>query len=55
MPKNTGTPPPYERVDIKFRNEVVVRGVEPRKYRWTLDDPKFGVGYEFDIVVFQKA
>lgn len=53
--RNIGEPPSCEKVDIRFRNDQIVRGVEPRKYRWTLDDRKFGEGYDFDIVDWQAA
>lgn len=32
--KNEGHPPDAERVDIKFRNGQVRRGIEPGKWRW---------------------
>ena len=53
MPKNHGTPPPFETVDICFRNGVVVRGVSPKRYRWTLADRSFPANYDFDIIDWQ--
>lgn len=34
MPRNTGTIPDHERVDIRLENGWVIRNVDPRKYRW---------------------
>ena len=34
MPKNTGTPPPHELVDVKLRNGFVARRIDPKTYRW---------------------
>lgn len=34
MPKNTGTTPPHELVDVKLRNGFVVRRIDPKTYRW---------------------
>ena len=53
--RNTGKEPDVPRCDIRYRNGQVVRGVSPASRRWTLDDPRFGVGYEFDVVEWQRA
>ncbi|HIV77023.1 MAG TPA: hypothetical protein H9899_05800 [Candidatus Sphingomonas excrementigallinarum] len=53
MPRNTGTPPPFETVDICFRNKVVVRGISPKRWRWTLNDPAYPPDYDFDIIDWQ--
>jgi hypothetical protein len=53
--RNDGTPPRFETVDIRFRNGATARGVKPSSYRWSVDDPRFGVGYAFDILKYQRA
>ena len=53
VPKNHGTPPPFETVDICFRNKVVVRGISPKRWRWTLNDPAYPPNYDFDIIDWQ--
>ncbi|WP_198352364.1 hypothetical protein [Sphingomonas sp. MA1305] len=55
MPANTGTPPRHELVDIRFRNGIIVRGIDPAKYRWTLDDPKYPPSFAFDILDWQPC
>lgn len=55
MPENTGTPPRAELVDLRFRNGTVARGVKPSAYRWTLNDPRFGPAYDFDIRSWQPS
>jgi len=55
MPANTGEQPDAEAVDIRFRNGVVKRGVDPRKYRWTIDHRRFGIGYAYDIAAYQNC
>lgn len=54
MPPNTGTPPPHEAVDIKFRNGHIERSQDPKKWRWTIDDPKFG-NRDWEIASWQKC
>lgn len=34
MPKNTGTIPPYELVDLRFRCGVIKRAQDPKKWNW---------------------
>jgi hypothetical protein len=41
VPANTGERPSHARVDIRFRNGTIARGVDPSKYRWTINDPKY--------------
>lgn len=53
VPDNTGTPPPFDKVDVRFRNGTVVRGITPKSYRWTLGDPAYPPSYDFDIVTWQ--
>lgn len=53
MPANSGVRPSVDRCDIRFRNGKTARGVDPTKYRWTLDDPAYPPGYAFDIVQWQ--
>lgn len=53
--RNDGTPPRCELVDVRFRNGTTARGVSPKGYRWTLDDPRFGAGYAYDIASWQVA
>ncbi|WP_341210732.1 hypothetical protein [Sphingomonas paucimobilis] len=53
MPKNSGTPPPFETVDICFRNKVVVRGISPKRYRWSIGSPDYPPDYDFDIIDWQ--
>jgi hypothetical protein len=55
MPANTGTAPQVERCDIRFRNGTIARGVDPRKYRWLLNDPAFPPRSAGDIVRWQEA
>lgn len=46
MPKNIGKPPKAERVDIRMANGWVVRGIDPKKYRWELPPHCPGVHIE---------
>lgn len=55
MPKNTGTPPNLERVDIRYLGGCVDRNVDPTKRRWTLNDPKYPQDYAFTIESWQAA
>ncbi len=34
MPENKGRQPPFERVDIIFRNGQIRRNIDPSKWRW---------------------
>jgi hypothetical protein len=54
MPANIGQQPDAEAVDIRFRNGVVKRGVDPRKYRWTIGDRRYPPDYAYDIVKWQS-
>lgn len=36
MPRNNGTPPPLERVDLRLANGWVCRDRDPTKYDWRL-------------------
>lgn len=51
MPKNTGRTPPFERVDVIFRNGQIKRGIDPAKWRWKAWDFEA----DFDIVMWQKT
>lgn len=52
MPKNSGSKPPHELVDIKLRNGRVIRDTEPKLWRWKpWPDGESGG----DIVQWQKA
>jgi len=53
--RNTGTPPPFEAVDIRFRGGVTARRINPKQYRWTLNDASYPRDYAFDIVEWQPA
>ncbi|MFS0771058.1 hypothetical protein [Sphingomonas sp. 1P08PE] len=55
MPDNTGRAPRHELVDIRFRNGTIARSVDPSKYRWSLDDPKFGGASPGDVVSWQPS
>ncbi len=52
MNKNNGTIPNYELVDIQYNSGWIVRGVDPKKRRWTINDPKFPTN-EWDIKRWQ--
>ncbi len=54
MPRNTGSLPPVERCDIKFRGGWIARSVDPTKYRWK-DDPRFPPESAGDIVAWQPS
>lgn len=49
--KNEGHCPPHDRVDLKYRNGVVTRGIDPRKRRWEPWDFES----EWDIVEYQPS
>lgn len=34
MPRNTGTVPPHDLVDFKFRNGKIKRGEDPKRWNW---------------------
>lgn len=34
MPENKGRQPPFERVDVIFRNNQIRRNIDPSKWRW---------------------
>lgn len=55
MPANTGEQPDAEAVDIRFRNGSVKRAVDPRKYRWTLNDRRYPPNYAYDIIQWQDV
>jgi hypothetical protein len=46
-----GRMPPYEFVDIKFRNNQIRRNVEPSKWRWK----SWGWPSDWDIVSWQVS
>ena len=52
MPANNGSKPPHELVDIKLRNGLVIRDVEPDKWRWKSWPDGESAG---DIVIWQPA
>ncbi|WP_156359925.1 hypothetical protein [Sphingomonas sp. Leaf10] len=43
MPRNTGTPPPHERVDLRLENGWVCRNRDPSKYDWRLGSQCIGM------------
>jgi len=49
VPKNTGRKPSSELVDIRFRNGVIKRNVDPDKWRWK----SWGWESDWDIVQYQ--
>lgn len=55
MPTNIGTPPNAERVDVKYRNGRIERGIDPAKRRWTLDDPVYPPEWGWDIASWQVS
>lgn len=55
MPRNEGHEPPLERVDIRYRNGVIVRDIVALTRRWSLNDPAFPPNYGFDIVSWQAV
>lgn len=55
MPANNGTVPPYELVDIEYAGGHIVRGIDPDKRRWTINDPRFRNPNPFDIARWQPA
>ena len=55
MPRNEGIRPPCTRVDIRYEDGLVVRGVDPAKRRWTLNDPAFGGENSYDIAEWQPS
>lgn len=52
MPANKGRCPPHDKVDIKLRNGMVIRDIDPKGWRWKEweDGP-----HNFDIVIWQPA
>lgn len=54
MATNNGTRPPVERCDIKFRNGLVRRDINPKDWRWTMNDPAFPANYDFDIIEWRS-
>jgi hypothetical protein len=55
MPANPGHPPPVELCDVKFRNNTIARSVDPKKYRWTINDPRFPIGTGGEIISWQPC
>lgn len=55
MPRNTGEQPQLEKVDVKFRNGTIARGVDPTKYRWRNDDPRFPQPSAGDVIEWQPS
>lgn len=51
MPENKGRQPPFEFVDVIFRNGQIKRGIKPEQWRWKPWDFEA----DFDIVRFQKS
>ena len=51
MPKNNGRVPPFELVDVVFRNNRIKRGIDPTKWRWKPWDFEA----DFDIVRWQRS
>ena len=51
MPKNTGRVPPFERVDVIFKNGTIKRGIDPTKWRWK----PFDFEHDWEIVRWQKS
>jgi hypothetical protein len=51
MPENKGRQPPFERVDVIFRNGIVKRNIDPSKWRWK----SWGWEADFDIVRYQRS
>lgn len=52
MPANKGRKPPHDLVDIKLRNGLVIRDIEPDKWRWK----EWPEGpHAFDIATWQRA
>lgn len=51
MPKNNGRMPPFDFVDVIFRNGQVKRGIEPHRWRWKSWD----FDADFDIVRWQRS
>lgn len=53
MPINAGVSPDEAYVDIVFRCGKVVRTIDPKTYRWTLNDPEYPPDYDYDIERWQ--
>lgn len=51
MPKNNGRCPPFELVDVVFRNNHIKRGIDPTKWRWKPWDFEA----DFDIMRWQRS
>jgi len=51
MPRNNGRCPPFEFVDIIFRNGKIRRAVDPQKWRWKPMDFE----HEWEIVRWQRS
>lgn len=51
MPENKGRMPPFERVDIILRNGMILRSIDPTKWRWK----PWGFESDFDIVKWQRS
>lgn len=51
MPENKGRVPPFEFVDVIFRNGQIKRGIDPAKWRWKPWDFES----DWDIVRWQKS
>ena len=51
MPKNNGRVPPFELVDVVFRNNRIKRGIDPTKWRWKPWDFEA----DFDIMRWQRS
>ena len=51
MPENKGRVPPFEFVDVIFRNGQIRRGIDPAKLRWKPWDFES----DWDIIRYQKS
>lgn len=51
MPKNNGRCPPFELVDIIFRNGEIRRAVDPQRWRWK----PMEFEHDWEIVRWQRS
>jgi len=51
VPRNNGERPAHDLVDVRYRNGVVSRGIDPKKRRWEPWDFES----EWDIAEFQVS
>lgn len=51
MPENKGRQPPFEFVDVIFRNNKIKRGIKPEQWRWKPWDFEA----DYDIIRWQKS